>query len=132
MLQPDVTAIIDDPEVGGGIAFQVIRETSVRSISGYTKSTETFSATGNIQPQDKSNQASTPEDKLTESIVIYTTFALQTGSNNGETIVEADIIFYRGLHWRITKVDDWSEWGYTRGYATWTMDEDRWKTTEGE
>lgn len=131
---PDVTAILDDPEVGGGISFKVIRETATRDIEkGYVKNMQVFNVTGNIQPQDKSNQASTPEDKLDESIVIYTTFTLQTGVNNVDSIIEADIIFYRDLHWRVTKVEDWSEWGYTRGYATRTMDEDRWKNLpEGE
>ena len=128
MRMPDVTAIIDDPEVGGGIIFQVLRTTGVRNRGGYQKTTERFTVSGNIQPQDKSNQASTPEDKLTESIVIYTTFSLQTGSNDGKSIVEADIVLYNGMLWRVTKVDNWSEWGYTRGYAERTME----VPTEGE
>ena len=129
MLLPDVTAIINDPDVGGGVPFQVIRSTIARrGPSDYENVEEVFNETGNIQPQDKSNQASTPEDKLEESIVIYTTFTLQDGSNNGVQSVEADVIFYNGIHWRITKVDDWSAWGYTRGYATRIRDEDRWKT----
>ena len=72
---PDVTAILYDPEVGGGIEFQVIRNSSVRSQGGYTKTPTTYTAIGNIQPQEMSNQSSTVEDLLNESIVIYSTFA---------------------------------------------------------
>lgn len=118
MLMPDVTPILDDPEVGGGVSFQVIRNTAVRSLGGYTKTVQTFSETGNIQPQEMSNQASTPEDKLEESIVIYTTFSLQTGSNTGSSIVESDIVQYDNLYWRVTRVENWSKWGFTRAYAT--------------
>ena len=122
MLMPDVTAILDDPEVGGGQAFQVIRNASVRSMGGYTKTPMTYNATGNIQPQEMSNQSSTAEDLLNESIVVYSTFLFQTGSNSGTSIVEADIIVYDNLHWRVTRVDDWSKWGYSRAYATRVRD----------
>lgn len=129
MLMPDVTSILYDPEVGGGQPFQVIRNTSVRSRSGYTKTPETFDAVGNIQPQSDSAQASTPEDILTETIVIYSTFFFQKGSNNGDSIVEADIVLYDGFRWRVTSVDNWSKWGYSRAYATKVMDKEA--ETEG-
>lgn len=118
MLMPDVTAILYDPEVGGGVGFQVLRSVSVRNRGGYVKNTSTYEAIGNIQPQEMSNQSSTVEDLLNESIVIYSTFLFQTGSNTGTSIVEADIVVYDNLHWRVTRVDDWSKWGYTRAYAT--------------
>lgn len=118
MLMPDVTAILYDPEVGGGQAFQVLRTTAVRSRGGYTRSTQTLDAIGNIQPQEMSNQASTTEDLLNESIVVYSTFFFQTGSNSGGSIVEADIILYDNIHWRVTRVEDWAKWGYSRAYAT--------------
>lgn len=121
-LLPDVTAILNDPEVGGGVSFTVIRNIGVRKGSGYEKTTETYTETGNIQPQEKSNQSSTVEDLLNESIVIYSTFAFQTGSNNGTSIVEADIVLHDGFRWRVTRVEDWSAWGHTRAYATKVRD----------
>lgn len=122
MLMPDVTAILYDPEVGGGQSFKVIRNTSVRNRGGYTKTPTETIAVGNIQPQEMSNQSSTVEDLLKEEIVIYSTFCFQTGSNSGTTIVEADLVFWNDLYWRVTRVEDWSKWGYTRAYATRVMD----------
>ena len=119
---PDVTEILYDPEVGGGQAFQVIRNAAVRKLGGYEKTTTTYDAVGNIQPQTMTNQASTLEDLLSETIVIYSTFAFQTGSNTGTSIVEADIVVYNDLHWRVTGVDNWSAWGFTRANATRVMD----------
>ena len=121
MLFPDVTEILDDPEVGGGVAFQVIRTTNTRKINGVTQSKETFQATGNIQPAGKQTQASTPEDLLSEEIVIRSTFVFQTGVNNGNTFLGPDEVIYQGETWRITKVDNWSEWGFTTAYATKVM-----------
>ena len=125
MLMPDVTEILNDPEVGGGVSFTVTRNASVRSRGGYTKTPTVYEATGNIQPQEMSNQPSTAEDLLNEGIVIYSTFAFQAGSNSGTGIVEADIVSYDGLFWRVTRVDNWSKWGYTRAYATRIMDTDK-------
>lgn len=122
MLMPDITEILFDPEVGSGQPFQVVRTTSVRSRDGWTKTPVTYDAVGNIQPQTDSNQASTPEDILSESIVIYSTFSFQKGSNDGQQIVEADIVLYDGFKWRVTSVDNWSKWGFSRAYATKTMD----------
>jgi len=122
MLMPNVTAILDDPEVGGGQEFKVIRNASVRDKGGYKKTPTTYNATGNLQPQEMSNQASTSEDLLNESIVVYSTFPFQTGSNTGSSIIEADIIFYNDLYWRVTRVENWSQWGFTKAYATRIMD----------
>ena len=128
MLMPDVTAILYDPEVGGGQPFDVIRTNSVRDRGGYKKTATTIHAVGNIQPNEMKNQASTLEDLLSQSIVIYSTFCFQTGSNNGDSIVEADIVIWNDLHWRVTQVEDWSKWGYTRAFATRTME---YQTVEG-
>lgn len=122
MLMPDVTEILDDPEVGGGVSFQVRRKTT-RRVRGNVETTErNFTATGNIQPQSKGNQPSTVEDQQNESIVVYSTFTFQNGVNNGTSIfTQTDEILYRGKVYRVTHVDDWSEWGYTRAYATHDM-----------
>ena len=122
MLLPDVTAILYDPEVGGGQVFTVIRNTSVRKRGGYNKTPSISEVVGNIQPQEMSNQTSTTEDLLNETIVIYSTFYFQTGSNTGTSIVEADLVLWNDLYWRVTRVDDWSKWGYTRAYATRVRD----------
>ena len=119
MLDPDVLEILQDPEVGGGVAFKVHRRTTTRVLGSFETSTETFDVTGSIQPQEKSNQSSTAEDLQTEIIVIRAPFTFQTGSNDGgKTEVQADEVLWRSSVWRVTRVDDWSDWGFTVAYAT--------------
>ena len=123
MLLPDVTEIIDDPEIGGGQAFQVVRYTSTRTLGAITKTPKTYNLTGNIQPQDMSTQTSTSEDELNESIVIYAKFAFQAGENNGGTTYYGpDEIHYDGKRYRVTRVNNWSKWGFSIAYATRVMD----------
>lgn len=121
MLDPDVLEILQDPEVGGGVAFKVKRKTTTRILGGDKTTEEVFDLTGSIQPQDKSIQSSTAEDLKTEIIVVRAPFAFQTGSNSGKTIIQTDIIVWKGASWRVTRVDDWSEWGYSTAYATKDM-----------
>lgn len=118
MLMPDVTAIIDDPEVGGGQPFKVRRVTTTRTLGRTVTTPRLYDATGNIQPQELSTQTSTSEDLLTESIVIYTTFHLIAGVNDGGPITEPDEILYGGNVYRVTRVSNWSDWGFTIAYAT--------------
>ena len=114
MLLPDVLEIIDDPELGGGVSFQVIRTLSSREVGTVVNNEVTIEATGNIQPQNKSTQSSTVEDNLSEGIVIYSTFIFQTGENNGGShFVGPDQIFWGGHRWRVTSVDNWENWGFT-------------------
>lgn len=121
MLDPDVLEILQDPEVGGGVAFKVKRKTTTRILGGDETTEEVFDLTGSIQPQDKSIQSSTAEDLKTEIIVVRAPFAFQTGSNSGKTIIQTDIIIWKDASWRVTRVDDWSEWGYSTAYATKDM-----------
>ena len=123
MLMPDVTEILDDPEVGGGEPFQVVRHTSTRTLGAITKSAQTYDLTGNIQPQDMASQSSTAEDLLTENIVVYAKFGFQTGSNDGSNVyTSADEILYDGKRYRVTRVNDWHKWGFSIAYATRVMD----------
>lgn len=123
MLMPDITEILDDPEVGGGQPFQVKRYTNTRKLGSVTKKAKTYNVTGNIQPQDLSAQTSTSEDTLNESVVIYARFAFQAGENGGgATFTGADEILYNGKRYRVTRVNNWSEWGFSIAYATRVMD----------
>ena len=124
MLMPDVTPILDDPEVGGGQGFQVLRTRTTRTFNtqtqklGETPQTQTLNATGNIQPQTKNVQPSTAEDLLNEGIVVYSTFIFQTGSTDSTGFTGPDEILYNGIKWRVTQVDNWKEWGFNIAYAT--------------
>lgn len=117
MLNPDVTEILIDPELGGGEPFKVIRTFNLRIGGNVRQTTQEINATGNIQPENKSIQSSTTEDLLSESIVIYTMFIFQTGSNEFSEFTEPDEILYNGQRYRITSVNNWKEWGFTIGHA---------------
>ena len=120
---PDVTEIIDDPEVGGCQPFQVVRRTATRTLGAITESSTTYNLIGNIQPQDMASQTSTSEDTLNESIVIYARFAFQIGANNGgPSFLGADEVLYNGFRYRVTRVNNWAQWGFSIAYATRVMD----------
>lgn len=122
MLLPDVTWILNDPEVGGGVPFQVRRVLNTRTLGSVTQTPTIYDLTGNIQPESKRTQASTTEDKLEESIVVRATFEFQTGTNNGETFSGPDEILFAGAVWRVTSVENWSAWGFSIAHATKVMD----------
>ena len=119
MLLPDVTGILVDPEIGGGQSFQVKRRTSTRTLGDISVSTETFNLIGNIQPQDMNSQTSTTEGIMDESIVIYCAFSFSVGKNDGgSSFTEADDVLYDGNVYRVTRVNNWSKWGFSIAYAT--------------
>lgn len=119
MLNPDVTEILDDPEVGGGVSFLIRRPTQVRAKGTVTLSYEEITATGNIQPQEKSASQNTNEDQLNEQIVIRTTAYLQAGTRNADgSVLGADEIIFADIRWRVTRVDNWIAWGFVTAYAT--------------
>ena len=123
MLMPDVTGILIDPEIGGGQPFQVVRYTSTRTLGAVTKAAHTYDLYGNIQPQELASQTSTSEDILSESIVIYAAFAFEVGENSGgQTSVGADEVLYDSKRYRVTRVNNWSKWGFSIAYATRVMD----------
>lgn len=123
MLLPDVTQIIDDPEVGGGQTFQVYRVTNTRVMGGVNRSEQVITCTGNVQPQSLTSQSSTIEDIRNETIVVYSRFTFTVGENDGEvSFVGPDEILYGGKRYRVTTVNNWAEWGFTIAYATRIMD----------
>lgn len=121
MLDPDVLEILDDPEVGGGVPFLVRRKTTTRVLGGAETDEALFDLTGSIQPADKSIQSSTTEDIKSESIVVRAAFEFQTGTNNGKSIIQTDEILYKDTVWRVTRVENWSDWGFSTAYATKDM-----------
>ena len=118
MYYPDVTAILDDPEVGGGVDFIVERKSMVRNRGTFTIKPTTFSATGNIQPVEKGFNQLSPEDQKNEQIVIRTTFVLLDGSHNADGVTGTDEVIYQNKRYRVTKVNNWEDWGFVEAYAT--------------
>ena len=123
MLMPDVTAILNDPEVGGGVAFQVRRVENERSLGRVIKHETLYDCIGNIQPEEKSVLASTTEDQLSESIIIRSTFVFMVGDNNGgDSFIGEDEVLWDGRVWRVTRIENWKDWGFTVAHATKVMD----------
>lgn len=118
MYMPNVTEILDDPELGGGVEFIVERKSLVRNRGTFTVKPVQYTATGNIQPSEKRMSQTSPEDQKIEEIVIRTTFELQDGSHDDEGIVGTDEIIYNRKRYRVTRINDWAEWGFTEAYAT--------------
>ena len=123
MLLPDVTEIINDPDVGGGVSFRVRRTTNTRTMAGVSQAHQMIDLTGNIQPQDKSTRPSTAEDVLNEGIVVRALFEFSTGINDGGvSFTGPDEILYLGNTYRVTRVNDWSRWGFSTAYADRVLD----------
>ena len=124
MLDPEVYEILDDPEVGGGVSFLIRRPTQTRRKSAVEIDWEEIPATGNIQPADKSANPSLNEDQLNEQIVIRTTAYLQAGTRSrdagtGENqVLGADEVIFHDIRWRVTRVENWFDWGFVTAYAT--------------
>ncbi|MBR3587784.1 MAG: hypothetical protein IKO00_17330 [Oscillospiraceae bacterium] len=122
MLDPDVTEILDDPEVGGGVSFLVRRPKETRVKGSVELTYEEIHATGNIQPAEKSATQGVNEDQLNEQIVIRTTTVLQAGTRNETGVYHADEVFYKGFRWRVLRVENWEDWGFVTAYATRTRE----------
>ena len=118
MLDPDVREILDDPEVGGGVSFLIKRKKQIRVKGSVNEEVTDIPATGNIQPVNKSIQQTANEDQLDEQIVIRTTAMLQAGTRSAEGVFGADEVVYQDIRWRVTRVDNWMEWGFVTAYAT--------------
>lgn len=118
MLNPDVTEILDDPELGGGLAFLIRRPKQVRVKGSVELVTEEIPATGNIQPAEKTATPNANEDQLNERIVIRTTAYIQAGTRDATGVYQADEIIFKGIRWRVTQVENWIDWGFTSAYAT--------------
>ena len=122
MLMPDVTAILYDPELGA-VDFQVRRVTNTRVLGSVQRTEQVFDVVGNIQPQEKAVQSSTVEDLSNDSIVIRAIFDFKIGNNQGDISFEGtDEVLWDNKVWRVTRVEDWSKWGFSTAYAEKVMD----------
>lgn len=122
MLNPDVTELLDDPELGGGVAFTVIRETRRRTLAAGGSeqvSRNRLAATGNIQPaQMEELQLLAAEEQSERVIVIRSTFSFQIGTDSAAAYMPADLVIYDGAVWKVTRLDHWEPWGFSVAYAS--------------
>lgn len=119
MLFPDVTEILVDPDIGGGLEFTAVRTTKHRTLRGEleTEIEETV-CRGNIQPAQPEDLEQMPqEDRKQTVIVIRSTFHFQLGSDGDGEYTLPDEVKFDGKRYKINRVDDWSPWGFTTAWA---------------
>ena len=121
MLMPDVTELLDDPDLGGGEAFTVVRDTRTRSLEASAQgaiSRVRIDATGNIQPaQTEDLQLLPDEDRSEETIVIRSVLSFQLGSDGHASYTLPDIVLYDNRAWKVIRIDHWQSWGFNTVYA---------------
>ena len=108
-----------DPDMGC-VNFLVERITYIRSREGTTTSVRTEQISGCIHPGSAEALKLMPEEEKNEQfIVIYTDYALSTGTpeDAGASFIGADRIHWNGQVWRVVKVRDWSAFGYVQALA---------------
>ena len=108
-----------DPDMGCA-NFIVERITYIRSREGTTTSVRIEQISGCIYPGPAEALKLMPEEEKNEQfIVIYTDYALSTGTpeDAGASFIGADRIHWNGQVWRVVKVRDWSAFGYVQALA---------------
>lgn len=119
MLLPDVRDLLDDPDIGGGAPFVVVRRRYRYEFGrAVLASSEELPFTGNVQPAGSKDLIQLPEeDQHHETIVIRAAMAFQTGKEEGDMFIAADEIRVLGRVWRIVRVENWNSWGFSVAYA---------------
>ena len=115
----DMFPVVYDQEMGC-TSFMVERITYTRNREGTTSSVRTEQISGCIHPGAAEALKLMPEEEKNEQfIVIYTDYALSTGTpeDAGASFIGADRIHWNGQVWRVVKVRDWSAFGYVQALA---------------
>lgn len=117
---PNVTALLNDPDLGGGKAFEVKRTILERKAGKLVPyRVLTFSASGNIQPAGTHDLEKLPqEDRIKEIMVFRSTFVFQMGEETEEGSVQTDEITFKGNLYRVLKIENWGEYGMYYAYAS--------------
>ena len=112
-LLPDITGLLDDPDVGGGQAFVIIRTTVQRRKGrASTPTVERIPATGSVQPVSENQLEQLPEgDRDQADYIIRSTTPFQDGSSSGTETVLPDEIEYDGERYKLLKTKEWHKWG---------------------
>lgn len=122
----DIDSAILDPALGT-VSFSVERITYTRSREETGIRSVTVQACGCIHPGTAEALKLLPEEEKNEQfIVIYTDYALSTGTpeDAGASFTGADRVYWNGQVWRVVKVRDWSAFGYVQAWAVLMRDDD--------
>jgi hypothetical protein len=110
---PNVADLLDDPEVGGGQPFVIVRRVAER-VKGRSQNptVEFIDATGTVQPADADTLVQLPEgDRSGEVLKIRTTKRVQTGKDLGSSDLLSDEIQYDGGQYKVLSVKNWGAHG---------------------
>lgn len=128
MLQPDITSLLSDPELGAQ-RFTIIRTTGSWVKGRFIEDTEEIKAIGNIQPATPTDLDQLPEgDRKKGVIVIRTTTAIfdvddctEQSADPSETLKKehaADEIIWRGNTYKVLSASLWGDFGWYEAFAT--------------
>lgn len=122
MLRPDITQMLEDPDIGGGQPFTIVRRARTRVKgrfdSGATTTTR-IAATGTLQPAGFEALQQLPEADRSENVmIIRTTTPLQIGKSGDASDTLSDEIEYSGEKYKILQLKDWGKWGMYVAYVT--------------
>ena len=114
-LLPDITMLLDDPDIGGNQPFTIIR-TSVPRKRGRAdvenRTIEKIPATGSVQPVGENVLEQLPEgDRERADYIIRTKTPLQNGSSSGSVDLLPDEIEYLDERYKLIKTKEWHQWG---------------------
>lgn len=112
-LLPDITSLLDDPDVGGGQPFIILR-TTIRRRKGrpVDPETEEIPATGSVQPVGDDQLEQLPEgDRDKADYIIRSRKPFQNGSSSDTETVLPDEILYNGERYKLLKTRNWDRWG---------------------
>ena len=114
----DLSSVLTDPELGF-TGFTVLRTNYVRENGASVPSNETLPASGCVHPGTPETLQLLPEEERHEDyIVVYTSFPLSLGENDGGAEYSApDRILWNGETWRVVRIRDWSGFGYQQVLA---------------
>ena len=112
-LLPDITGLLDDPDVGGGQAFTIIRTTVQRSKGrASTPTVRRIPATGSVQPVGENTLNQLPEGDREDAVYIIRSLTpFQNGSSSGTEDVLPDEVEYCGERYKLLKTKEWRAWG---------------------
>ena len=107
-LLPDITGLLDDPDVGGGQSFTILRTTFVRvkgRASAYEQSA--IPATGSVQPADRNQLEQLPEGDRDRAVLVIRS---KTPILMGDSDTLTDEILYHGERYKVLRTAEWQRW----------------------
>lgn len=121
MLRPDIRSLMNDPDIGGGQSFVIVRSYYQRS-KGRLDTTPVvvrIDAVGSVQPAGVDALQQLPEaDRSGKVIIIRSETKMQMGSTDANGDLQPDNIEYGGELYKVLQSKDWEKWGMSVAYAT--------------